>query len=668
MQTRTTIRATALPAVLFLMLAGSVYTAVADTPPPIPTMEARERFIEGHSCGLEPPDILRTVHDEYDVTHYDVALDFDIPSQVITGTVAVQAQAQVANLGVIEIDLYDCMTVDGVTAGGSPAAYTHAGNLLTITLDGTYQPGEVFTIACDYHGTPSFSLNPFRWNSHAGVPMVLSYSEPYGAPAWWMCKDDPKDKATMAIHVTAPDTLYTVSCGRLDSIVDNGDGTSTFNWITDYPTSTYLFSIATTNFAGWTEIYTGLDSVTTMDVDYFAYPEDLADAQVSWSDNLEMMEFFAGLFGEYPFMDEKYAIAEFSHGGAMEHQTCTSMGAGWITGTHSNDFVVAHELSHSWVGDMITMREWSHAWCKEGFATHCEALYFEHKYGESYYRSYMNGMSVMNYAHLQLYDISNPLHAAIYYKGAWVLHMLRHVIGDEDFFNGVYEYTNDPSYRYSVANTDELCASFEAASGEELSWFFDQWIYSPGYPIFTEYWHGEPAGGGYDVHLNLVQVQSTGPIFKMPYDVFIMTAGGGQHRFTVWDSLYAQQFTFHVDGPPIITVLDPDNWAIFDITTTGLSSVAPSLIGGLAQNQPNPFNPFTTISFSLPRREHARLRVYDLSGRLVRELFDRVSGPGEQAVVWDGRGIDGTAMPSGVYFHRLDYGRQSHTGRMVLAR
>jgi len=646
--------------------------AAARKAPPIPTVEARDAFIRAHQAGLDGSswsESLRAVHDEYDVAHYDVDLRLDIPNRLIHGTVDVLAAAAIANLSVITLDLFSPMVVDAVNVDGVPASYTHANGVIRVTLPRVLQPGDSCVVACDYHGRPSYTGAPFRWVTHGdGVPMILTYSEPYGAPAWWVCKDDPKDKATFGIHVTAPDTLMTVSNGILSSVVQNGDGTATCNWTHDYPMSPYLFSIATTNFEKWTEVYTALDHVTTMDVDYYAFPEDLADAQVSWGRNIGMMEYYAGLFGEYPFLVEKYAIAEFMHPGAMEHQTATSMGWAWVTGTDENDFVVVHELAHSWVGDMITMRQWSHAWTKEGFATLCEALYFESLYGQSYYHEYMNGMDVLHYAAKRLYNINPPLDSAIYYKGAWVLHMLRHVIGEEAFFGGIRSYANDPDFMYGVSDTEGLRESFEAASGEGLVWFFDEWIYNPGYPQYSMIWQSSPSGGGTEVRLDLTQTQTVGPTFRMPLDVKIGT-DLGDVSFVILDSLRTQSFVFHVDGTPLTLALDPDDWVIKEVRDlTDVTDAGPRIEDMRLRSLPNPFDGSATICFWLPERGSAVIRIYDIQGRLVRTLLDGPAGPGPHRIVWDGCSADGSRLPSGTYYPSLHAGPRTYCGRTLLVR
>lgn len=644
----------------------------AGAAPPIPTPEARDAFVRAHQAGLEAAawrDSTRAVHDEYDVASYDVDLLLDIPNRTIYGTVGTLAVAAVPNLSLLSLDLFSPMVVDAVRVDGAPASFTHTGTMVRVTLPHLLQPGDSVLVACDYHGRPSYSGAPFRWVTHGdGVPMVLTYSEPYGAPAWWVCKDDPKDKATFSIHVTAPDTLMTVSNGLLESIVPNGDGTATCNWAHDYPMSPYLFSLATTNFAKWTEVYTALDQVTTMDVDYYAFPEDLADAQASWGRNIGMMEYFAGLFGEYPFLTEKYAIAEFMHPGAMEHQTATSMGWGWVTGTDENDWVVAHELSHSWVGDMITMRQWSHAWTKEGFATLSEALYFESLYGQAYYHEYMDSMNVLYYAPRQLYNINPPLDGAIYYKGAWVLHMLRHVIGDDAFFEGIRLYTNDPDFMYGVSDTEGLRGAFEEASGSGLAWFFQEWIYNPGYPKYSMTWMSQPSGRGYEVRLDLTQTQTVGQTFRMPLDIRIGT-DMGELDIVIVDSLRTQSFVFQIEGEPYSLELDPDGWVIKEVQDlTGVEEAEGWADGSSMRIVPNPFTRAAQIGFSLGERAAVSLRVYDLQGRLVHTLYEGVSEAGRHAVSWDGLSSKGARAPSGVYHTVLRIGSGVSRGRVILLR
>jgi hypothetical protein len=314
------------------------------------------------------------------------------------------------------------------------------------------------------------------------------------------------------------------------------------------------------------------------------------------------------------------------------------------------------------------MRLWSHAWTKEGFATLCEALYFEDRYGEDYYHEYMESMNILNYAGRQIYNISPPLDGAIYYKGAWVLHMLCHVIGDAAFFAGCYGYTNDPDLRYGTNLTEDLRDAFEAASGMDLDWFFQEWVYSPGYPKYTMYWHSTPGGGGYNVTLDLQQTQTVGPIFKMPIDVRIHTQAGDEN-FVVRDSLQTQSFVLHVASQPYRVDLDPDGWLIKEIlNNSAVQGETSGPTDPVLRCAPNPFDRSTTLTLSLADAGPVRLRVYDLSGRLVRSLIDRSLDPGEHRVTWDGRGEDGALVPSGMYLQRLDQEGRSRSSRVLRLR
>jgi len=664
-------RVRALPAmtlVLLPFLLGSG-RAVA-SPPPLPDAADRARFVEHHRPALAR-ESAREVHDEYDVLHYDVSLSVDIPAHVLYGTVVIEADPAIPNLTELAVDLFDNMPIDAVRVDGVPAGFSRAGDVVTVSLGAPRQPGTSVEVSITYHGTPAFPGNPlpFRWQTHGGVPMILSYSEPFGGPAWWAQKDDPKDKATFALHFTVPTGLIAVSNGLLESTVVNGDGTVTYNWRTNYPMSPYLFSIAVTNYQSWGQVYTALDGVTTMDVTYWVYPEHFADSQIGFGRNIEMMEYFASIFGEYPFLEEKYGIAEFQHPGAMEHQTCTSLGQSWVRPDESRDWVIAHELSHSWVGDMITMREWSHAWTKEGFATYCEALYFENKHGAAYYHDYMDGMNVFNYAASTIFDTPNPVDSAIYYKGAWVLHMLRHVAGDAVFFDAIRAYTNDARFRYGVADTEDLKNVFEDVTGSDLDWFFDEWVYGPGYPIYQVDWSSAPlAGTGHEVTITIDQVQTSWPPFRMPIDVDIVTSLGTE-RFVVTDSLASQTFVLQTTGIPQNVIVDPDVWIIREVqSVVDVAAVTSSSRPFALRARPNPLTSAGTwLEIEAPPGA-GRLVIYDVAGRQVRAFLREAQGPAVQRVRWDGRGAGGFPAAPGVYYVRFSTDAVEVTERIVLDR
>jgi aminopeptidase N len=649
--------------------AGS--SAAPRTPPAVPDRESRAAFVDHHRPTQAVGHEARAVHDEYDVQHYDISLSMDIPAHVLFGTVIMEARVEVPDLTEMPIDLFDNMTIDGLLVNGFPRGFTRADDVVTISLGAARQPGDIVTVAITYHGTPAFPGNPlpFRWNTHAGVPMILSYSEPFGGPAWWAQKDDPKDKATFALHYEVPEGFVAVSNGVLESTVVNGDGTVTYNWRTNYLMSPYLFSIAVTNFQSWGEVYTALDGTTTMDVTYWVYPEDFADSQIGFGRNIEMMEYFASIFGEYPFLEEKYGIAEFQHPGAMEHQTCTSLGNNWVRPDDTRDWVIAHELAHSWVGDLITMREWSHAWTKEGFATYCEALYFQNVHGTPYYHDYMAGMNVFTYSGTRIFDPTNPLDSAIYYKGAWVLHMLRHVVGDATFFEAIRAYVDDPQFRFGVSDTEDLKGVFETAFGSDLDWFFDEWVYDVGHPIYRVDWAAAPASGtGFEVTVTLDQIQTSGPIFRMPIDIDIVTSLGTE-RFVVTDSLASQTFVLTTTGTPQNVIVDPEVWIIREVVdVVGVTGGFAAQVRPAVRAVPNPFGSGgTKLEIALPLGGSVRVVIYDIGGRVLRTLPLDDGAGGTRSLWWDGNDAAGQPAPPGVYYLRVSTSAGDVAKRLVHA-
>jgi aminopeptidase N len=307
----------------------------------------------------------------FDMLHYTIDIAIDPVAKSVAGSVDARFAIAAASLDSIFLHLNSGMNVSGVSLGATPLAYAHTSGIIYIDLGGTYTVGDTLTVSVDYDGFPVAQGLRFH------PKVVYNLSEPDLARNWFPCYDEPWDKATSEMIATVPDNRFCASNGLLLSEVDNLDGTKTYHWRTNYRSSTYLISVAAAQYATFSHWYHYAPG-DSMEMPYWVYPEKLAAAQVDFAPAPAMMQFFSATYGEYPFLAEKYGTALAAVGGAMENFTCTTYGAVLVTGDNRYDWVVAHELAHSWWGNSVTMADWEHIWLNEGFAVYGDALWAEH--------------------------------------------------------------------------------------------------------------------------------------------------------------------------------------------------------------------------------------------------------------------------------------------------
>jgi hypothetical protein len=486
----------------------------------------------------------------YDVRWYDLALTFTPATSQVSGTVTMRATVVGGPISSVDLDLYSLMSVDAVTAGSVTTSFSRIGDVLTVQLDHAYTTGQTFTTTVTYHGNPT-APGYFGFPVANGRQLIWSLSEAYGARTWWPCKDANEDKAdSVDVHFTVPLGSTTASNGTLLSTTTTAT-TSTTNWRERYPIAPYLVSIASYPYTVVDDWYrpTPTDSML---IRFHLFPETVASAAAVDAKVKTMIAAYATRFGEYPFLKEKYGHAQFLFSGGMEHQTCTSLGS-------FSEFVVAHELGHQWWGDMVTCRDFHHIWLNEGFATYCEALWDEANGGTPAYMANILGNTYLGAGSIYVPDATNETRVfdsnLSYDKASWVLHMLRHMLGDSTFFAAMRQYRAQWAYKSAV--TEDFRDVCEVVSGRDLHAFFQQWISGEYHPIYRAEWTSAPAAGGYDVNVTLRQTQSW-QLFTMPVDLRITTAAGTVN-ITVPDSLAAQTFTIHVAALPSAVAVDPDN-------------------------------------------------------------------------------------------------------------
>ena len=602
----------------------------------------------------------------FDVFSYYLDLDLDPDRKWLNGRVTIDGISLVSGLEHLEIDLYNHLTVDSVKQSGSDRSFTHDNQIISVNLEKPLNINEHFQLSIYYQGNPEeFRYRSFGWNNHATGNIIWTLSEPYGSPAWWPCKDDPKDKAdSVLVEVTVPAGLIAVSNGIL-TYASETQNTTTYRWETGYPMSTYLVSLAISNYIQFSEWY-HYSHNGSMELSYFVYPEHENQAREDLNITLDMLKFFASVFGQYPFVKEKYGMAIFPWAGGMEHQTITSYGAALIRGDHHFDYINAHELAHQWFGDCITMRSWSHIWLNEGFASYAEALWFESIYGTTFYHNYVNRWDdpPLNGAIFVVDSLNQSalFSRLVYDKGAWTLHMLRGVLGDSIFFESMRRYATDPRVAYGTATTEDFQLICEETANIDLSWFFEQWVYRGGRPKYEAQWSVSET----PPYITTLQIRQTNDtLFTMPLELKI----SGEELDTsvvFWDSLAFQQFEIETDQKPDNLSIDPDNWVLKNVSLVRVEAPLPREFK-VSQNFPNPFNNQTRVLLSLPDPALVTFDIFNILGEKVYAESAQYTN-GYWTIIWNGTNNYGLAVASGLYIYRVSAGSQVIVKKMVLLR
>lgn len=456
----------------------------------------------------------------------------------------------------IELNLYDNMNVTEVLLNNKSADYSRDNNRIYITSDKVLP--DTNKIFIKYNGKPKRAgFDGFVFGEVNGSTLIYNISEPTYAPTWFVCDDDPADKAFLDIEITNDEQFVSVSNGILESVKSNADK-KTYHYKTLYPISTYLVAVYSAPYVTYNDIYKGLDGNDSMKIDYYVLPEHLKQAKVDFAGHADMIKVFSELFGEYPFIKEKYGVAEFLWNfGAMENQTITGIGYNFLNGKDFFKDTYVHELAHHWWGNSVSPKSWKDIWLNEGFATYCEALYAEAKYGKPALISKMMSKFRENF-NGTLYAPKDLFGETVYDKGAWALHMLRFELGDSSFFKTLRNYYS--LYKYSNASVEDFKSVCENTSGKTLDKFFDQWIYTGDEMPDCDYYYSlEQKDGETLCNLNISQKQEKYPDFNFPLEIKIKYADGSSEVKRFYIDSREQELSFEVQNKGFEITLDPDN-------------------------------------------------------------------------------------------------------------
>lgn len=616
-----------------------------------------------------------TPRHKFDVLDYNIYVDirqcFISPyPKNFSGVVTVKFRVDTA-LSTIDLNAVNTSIVVS-SVGLSGVSFTHTGNILTVTLNRTYNPGEITEVRI-YYTHQNVTDQAF----YTGNGGVFTDCEPEGARKWFPCWDKPSDKATVDLVIKVPSNAKIGASGRLQDSIVIGD-TTYYHWVSRDPVPTYLVVMTgkvnyNLDIVYWHKLSNPNDSVPIR----FYYNAGENPSNIINNVILPMTTYYSQKFAEHPFEKNGFTTAPapgFTWGG-MENQTLTTLCAGCWT-----ENLVSHEYAHQWYGDMITCGTWADIWLNEGFATYSEALWYEKTGGYSSYKSdilsdassYLSG-NTGNPIYRPEWAITTPPsgqlfnYALTYAKGACVLHMLRYVLNDTNmFFNFLRGYSLDTAnFRYKSAVTDDVTAKLSLVAGQDLSWFMTQWVKQPNHPVYANTYNFTPAGGSnWTVGFIAKQTQSNPPFFKMPIVLKLTFTTGPDTLISVMNDANNQTFVFTVNRQPSTFTFDPNNDIVLKQGSTVLG-IVPDLeiprVYALYQNFPNPFNPVTKVSFDIPERAFVKVSVFDVTGKLVSTLVNEERATGKYVVTFDASNLS-----SGIYYYKIETDKFTDTKKMVL--
>jgi len=481
--------------------------------------------------------------------------------------IKVKALSDISSLSINAIE--HSLQINSVS--GAATSFSHFDDILNINLDRVYTFNEEFEISISYA-----HKNLFDTAIYAGKGIMYTDCEPEGARSWFPCKDFPDDKATFEIKAKVPANVLFGSNGLLIDSTSDGIFTN-YTWKTDLQTATYLAVFVASNDYKLREItweVPGTRQVIPVRF-YYQSTDDVKKLDLMISRVPKMLDYFSGVFGNYPF--EKLGLATVdSHfpWGGMENQTLITLCPNCWT-----DDLLAHEIAHQWFGDLISPSQWSDIWLNEGFATYSETIWAESTDGIGKYKA-------LNKYNADSYLITNP-HRAIYNrswdtllpsndtlfnvamtynKSGAILYMLRYVLGDDMFFRFVKSYATDPNLMFKNISTNEFVKLVSEYAGKDMTWFFDQWLYRPNHPIYNNKYQIIEEDNGWKVKFKITQTQREG-FFKMPIEIQVNS--GKSVQFFKFNNDYNNQvFEIKLKDEPDDVIFDPNDGIILKIART----------------------------------------------------------------------------------------------------
>jgi aminopeptidase N len=450
----------------------------------------------------------------WDLKYYELRTKVNPPEKFLSGSTTVFYEV-LKPYQVIQIDLQPPLKVDKVTQDGQELSYKLDGkNAYMITLNKKQVKGKNESIVVHYSGNPIVAKRPpwdggVQWvKDKEGNDYVATSCQGLGASAWWPCKDHMYDECdSMLISITVPEKLKDISNGRLRKVIDNTDGTRTFEWFVKNPINNYGINMNVGNYEHFNEVYDGEKGKLTLD--YYVLPENLEKARTQFKQVPMMLKAFEHWFGPYPFYEDGYKLVDVPYLG-MEHQSSVTYGNKYNNGYLGRDlsgtgwgmkwdFIIVHESGHEWFANNITYKDIADMWIHESFTNYSENLFTEYYYGKEAGAAYVIGCrkNIMNKTPIiGIYNVNNGGSGDMYYKGGNMLHTMRQIVNDDERWRQVLRGLNKTFYHQTVVSK-QIEDYVSKTSGKNFSKVFDQYLRDIRIPVleykvedgkFTYHW------------------------------------------------------------------------------------------------------------------------------------------------------------------------------------
>jgi aminopeptidase N len=523
---------------------------------------------------FSPKDPGETRNRSYNVLHYRIEVTLHDTTKSVDGKVTTTLVPLLSNLKTIVFDAGDMQIKRVATSKGKNLRFVSTPETLAVDLDRIYSLKDTLSVSIEYSCTPKKGLT---FNNTDGAiptkrPQIWSQGEETTNHYWFPCYDQPNDKSTSEVIATLASKYTLLSNGKLISVKeDKKNKTKTFHWSETKPHSSYLIMIA----AGE---YTVLhDNLGKLPLEYYVYPDDTTNGRQSFKYTPAMIKFFNETIGvNYPW--EKYAqIILQDHFGGMENTSATTLADVWAVSDararidNPSTSLLAHELSHQWWGDLVTCKDFRHMWLNESFASYYDPLFHRFLLGQDEfdYTMFENqgaGIRVDTTRGRKPVVSVGSYGENVYPRGSAVLHMLRFVLADEAYHRAIKHYIT--KFQYQPAETNDLKVAIEEEVGQNLQWFFDEWVYKAGHPIFDVSYRWDDSSKQVMLAVSQVQkIDSLTGLFRTPVDIEITnSAGSTTHRI----GILAKDSTYALPSPenPLLVIFDKGNWLLKELRFT----------------------------------------------------------------------------------------------------